>query len=303
MFVIALAVGVLLAFVTHGIIAVLGTMAIVAYFMYRRHREILELNLYLKQMNAGSTHYNISDYKETELSVLRSELSKTTLMLNNTNLKLSEQQAFLYRSLSDISHQLKTPLTGMSIMNEVLLTKVADSDRNFVLQSQEQVDRLEWLVVSLLKLIQLEAHSIELKKEAVSIQTMVHEALQSLNLTKEILFVGDDHSVFCDPKWTREVFLNILTNKNHYAHQGIKLEIQTNRLNTRVKISDDGPSIDASERTRIFERFYKGSQARSESVGIGLALSKEIMIQQGFRLFVEAENTFVLVFNDGYVTS
>lgn len=303
MILIALVLGLGFNFLFNGTVGVLTSMAYVSYALIKRNLEIKKLNLYLKQINSGKSHYDISDYKEGELSILRSELSKTTLMLQTTNEKLIQQQEFLYNSLSDISHQLKTPLTGMTLMNEVLLSKVDGDSKEFVLESQSQVERLEWLVVSLLKLIQLEAESIVLVKEPVQSRKLIESTLHHISLDKEVNLIGDDVLIRCDLQWTQEALINILNNKNRYANKVITIETSRNRLNTMIRISDDGSEIKISEREKLFERFYKGEQASSESVGIGLALSKEIIVQQGFHIFIEDKNTFVIVINDETVTS
>lgn len=303
MILIATVMGLVFNYLFNGTVGVLAAMAYVSYSLLKRTLEIKKLNLYLKQINSGKSHYDISDYKEGELSILRSELSKTTLMLQTTNEKLIQQQEFLYESLSDISHQLKTPLTGMTLMNEVLLSKVDGDSKEFVLESQSQVERLEWLVVSLLKLIQLEAESIVLTREPVHSRKLIESALHHISLDKEVNIIGDDVLIHCDFQWTQEALINILNNKNRYADKVITIETSRNRLNTMIRISDDGSEIKISEREKLFERFYKGEQASSESVGIGLALSKEIIVQQGFHIFIEDKNTFVIVMNDETVTS
>lgn len=300
---ISLIIGIVTSMLFNGVYGVFASMLFVMFSMMKRRKEILELNLYLKQMNAGRTHYDISNYKEGELSILRSELSKTTLMLNTTNLKLLQQQEFLNQSLSDISHQLKTPITGLSLMNEILLDQVDRESRVFVRNAQIQVERLEWLIVSLLKLVQLEAKSISMDYEKIAIRQLVDNALSYSDNGKAIEIIGNSEVIVCDPKWTQEALINVLNNKFHYAASKITIELGSNRLNTFIRISDDGPEISMFERKTIFDRFVKGSNARNESVGIGLALSREIMIEQGFKIIIEDRNTFVFIFNDDNVTS
>lgn len=203
------------------------------------------------------------------------------------------KRCVLNQSLEDISHQLKTPLTSLSLLNELM------DDSELVAHSRIQIERLEWLVVSLLKLVQLDAKAIQYKKEHIDINDLINESLSYVetlikNDEIEILYETKHSTIWCDPKWTQDALLNILNNKIKYAQKTIKIEIEENRLFKILKISDDGPEIE--NKARVFERFYKGDDQDSSSVGIGLSLTQTILKQQDIGISVEEENTFHILF-------
>lgn len=167
---------------------------------------------YLKKLNQDDYTYDIATYQEGELSILHSELNKTTVTLKQNNEEMRKSKAFLNQSLEDISHQLKTPLTSLSLLNELM------DDSELVAHSRIQIDRLEWLVVSLLKLVQLDAKAIQYKKEHIDINDLINESLSYVetlikNDEIEILYETKHSTIWCDPKWTQEALLNILITK------------------------------------------------------------------------------------------
>lgn len=271
---------------------------LVLYFikinLKKRDQEIRNLTLYLKRLNQDDYSYDIASYQEGELSILHSEINKTTVTLKQNNEEIRKSKVFLNQLLEDISHQLKTPVTSLSLLNELM------DDSEMVAHSRIQIDRLEWLVVSLLKLAQLDVKAIQYKKEHMDITDLINASLSYVetlikNSDIEINYESKHATIWCDPKWTQEALVNILKNKIKYAQKTITIEIEENRLFTILKVSDDGPEIE--NKARVFERFYKGNDQDSSSVGIGLSLTQTILNQQDIRISVEEENTFHILFS------
>ncbi|QIK69312.1 HAMP domain-containing histidine kinase [Erysipelothrix sp. HDW6C] len=262
-------------------LAFAGTLILVFIFLHNQLRRIESLTFYLKTLNRGDYTYDLDAYVEGELAILHAELNKTTINQKTMNDALVSQKAFLNKSLEDISHQLKTPITSLSILNEL-----QNQEDELVQNSRIQISRLDSLVKSLLKLVQLDAHTMDFNMRPTPLDPYLFEIIETfkpLAHNSNLLLNTSitNHAVLCDPNKTMEAFQNILSNKLRYAKTTITITTQRIGLFTEVRISDDGDAIPISQREKIFERFYSGANKHPESVGIGLSLAREIMNQQG----------------------
>lgn len=283
------------------VLVIFSVITLVLFLRYEldRQKEILSLTMYLKRLNHLDYNYELQEFSEGDLSLLKSEIHKTMYLLQNFNLKLQEQRDFIYKSLSDISHQLKTPIAGLQLMLDLNEGAVDDSEQ--FQHMQNQVSRLQSLVEKLLLHIQLEAKSITMKKEEKSSTELIDELLLLFHTDINIKCKIEDFNLTIDAKWTLESLFNVVNNKLRFANQEIVIKAYQNKLYQIIEISDDGALISSIDRDHLFERFYKGENSDSNSVGIGLAISKEIMELQGGKLIIEDRNTFKFMFDDNTV--
>lgn len=264
-----------------------------------RQEDILDLTMYLKRLNHLDYNYELKDFSEGDLSLLKSEIHKTMYLLQNFNVQLQNQRDFIYTSLSDISHQLKTPIAGIQLMLDLNEGEITDSEQ--FIHMQTQVERLQSLVERLLVHIQLEAKSIEMHKENVDSNKLIDDLLKMIHTDVNIKCDVQNFVFSIDLKWTLEALFNVVNNKLRYANEDITIKVYRNKLYHIIEISDDGPSISLKDRDHLFDRFYKGENSDANSIGIGLAITKEIMELQNGKVVIENENTFKFMFDDNTV--
>ena len=264
----------------------------------KRYNRIARLSDYLKKVNSGKFDLDMQDYDEGELSILKSEIYKTTLMLRLQAEALANEKAALSDAMSDISHQLKTPLTSMLVMTELLRDPdLPDSMRNECTERiKSQLERLQWLLTSLLKLSKLDAGTIRFSPAVIPVSELLQRALEPLYIPIEIKaqhlkVFQRKATITCDLNWTVEALLNILKNCVEHTPDGGHLEIRCNHtpLFTEILIRDSGSGISPEDLPHIFERFYRGRNAGTESVGIGLAMAKSIVTAQGGHIDVSSK--------------
>ena len=271
----------------------------IAFFMYHRWRyiQIAKLSETLRRVSLGHYELEIRDNQEGELSILKSELYKVTLRLKEANELLEQETQYLADAMSDISHQLKTPLTSMRMMNELLADPNLDEQTRlmFISQNKTQLDRLQWLVSSLLKFAKLDTKTADFKQEILSVKTLIRHAIEPLMIPLEIkeqqfIVQGDECKIVGDFHWTVEALTNIFKNAiEHTPVCGtIQVNIQKNPIYTEITIKDNGEGIDKEDLPYLFKRFYRGKNANRDSVGIGLAMAKSIINEQNGDILVES---------------
>lgn len=230
----------------------------------------------------------IEENTEDELSILKNELYKITIMLKEVAENSQKDKTTLKDSLSDISHQIKTPITSILIMLDNILSDEnmpEDIKKDFIKDIKREIINIKFLVESILKLSKIDSNSIKFIKKEVFIKDIINEAVKNVSMLSElknieIIVSGDDSiKTICDLKWQVEAITNILKNCIEHSYENRKIYINYNQNNmyTELKIEDNGTGIDAKDLPHIFERFYKGKNSSSDSVGIGLALSKSII--------------------------
>lgn len=274
-------------------------LSIVFYVFTRsRYQHIKELSFYLQEIYQGKESFDIREYREGELSILKSDIYKMTRMLLQQTETLLQDKTFLVTSLSDISHQLKTPLTSMIMMSDLLKDEQLPilKRREFLHQMNAQLERIEWMVSSLLKLSKIDAEAILFKQERVLVLDILEKSIAPLLIPMELRQIQVQIScdatltIVGDANWAREALLNVIKNcMEHMEPQGhLDILVQDNPLHTRIQIQDDGCGIDEDDLPHIFERFYRGKNASKDSVGIGLAMSKAILLKQNAKIEVES---------------
>lgn len=271
-------------------------MAVFIFFTRKRYKKINDLNDYLVRVLAENDEGEILDQEEGELSILKTNIYKTTSTLKFQKELLSDDKKNLAAAIADISHQLKTPLTSMMVMNDLLVDEQDENKRTEFLQTQSsQLNRMNWLIQTLLKLSKLDAGTIVLKKEDVSSKELIEEAVKPFEIQfdlRNIKFKSDisDLIIRCDKNWTVEAIQNIIKNCIEHMDDGGELSVAMVDTNifTQLTIRDTGGGIAEEDIPHIFERFYKGKNAGKDSVGIGLALSKSIIEGEQGEITVES---------------
>lgn len=233
-------------------------------------------------------------FKEGKLSLLENQIMKLVNRLSEQNHMLQEDKLLMKQSLEDISHQMKTPLTSLNIINERLKY---EPTKQLVKEQERLLQKVEWLVASLLKIAQLDANVVAFQSENISHQQLIHQLIDVFNLQLELKNIQIDYNIddddFCiDVLWTIEALSNILKNCIEHTPQDGSISITTKHtpLYDEIIIQDNGEGIDNEDLPHLFERFYKGKNSSENSVGIGLALSQMIIEKQQGTIMVE--NTY-----------
>lgn len=281
-------------------------------FALRQYRRLRHLSACLERICAGDYSLDVRDNDEGELSILQNDIHKVTRILNEQNQRLLREKAHLADSMSDISHQLKTPLTSMMMMADLLQAPDLPPDRReeFSRGLHAQLDRLEWLVSSLLKLARLDAGAIMFHPELHEAHAVLEKACKPLSIAAELreqtlrIDAPEGMRVKCDLNWTAEALLNVVKNCVEHTPKGgvVTVSARQNPLYALFTVKDTGEGIAKEDQPHLFERFYRGKNASPDSVGIGLAMARTILRAQGGEISVQSSpgqgSTFSLkVFN------
>lgn len=255
-----------------------------------RYREIEKLSVYLRQISSGNYSLDVRDNQEGELSILKNDIYKVTLMLSEQRSLLQQDKIKLTDAISDISHQLKTPLTSMTVMADLLRDpELPQAKRTeFTRNIRIQLERIDWLVTSLLKLSKIEAKTVPFKKDRVPVKMLVQKALEPVLIPMDIKDIsvsvqGEETVAFLgDLHWTAEALINILKNCVEHTEEGgaIAVSFSENALFTEIIIEDNGKGIPKEDLPYIFKRFYKGKNASEGSIGIGLSMAHSMITSQ-----------------------
>lgn len=276
-----------------------------AVFTHARYQELSLLSSKIDAILNGDRNLSFEGMQEGELSILANELDKMVSRLYLTTDQLERESASLADSLADISHQLKTPMTSMSIMCELMKTRVRESsnidedDARYLLGKLRSVqllqERVRWLVSVLLKLARIDAGVVKLATQQVDAAVVVKEAAESLAIPFDlanvelVLNLEDGSSYIGDAAWSQEAILNVMKNCMEHAGEGgcVEVSVSHDALACRICIQDTGPGISPEDLPHVFERFYRGEDSGEATatdpsgVGIGLSLAQSLVSAQG----------------------
>lgn len=271
-------------------------MSVSLYLTKKRYDKLNELNNYLSLVCSGNYDLNIASNAEGELSILQNNLYKVIILLKTQNEQLEKDKHYLSDSLADISHQLKTPLTSMMVMTDLMKNeKNEQKNREFLEVIENQLDKMKWLILNLLKISKLDTGTVDFKNEQVSALDVIEESLKPFMVTIDLMQIKlintAENFIFAgDKNWTVEAFGNIIKNCLEHTNKNGTLEIFTEHKSVydSVFIRDNGCGISSEDLPHIFERFYYGRNSFAESVGIGLALAKMVAEKEKAKIIVNS---------------
>lgn len=277
----------------------IGLLFIFILYNHKKDKKLAEITNYIEKINQGNYSLDIDDNTEDELSILKNEIYKTTIMLKEVAENARNQELSLKNSLEDISHQLKTPLTSIMIMlDNIIDTPEMDKQtrEEFIKDCKKEITNIHFLVQALLKLSKFDANTIQYHNRTVLAKDLIQEAKNKLAVLCDLKNIdiqvqgNNTDTIYCDDRWQVEAITNLLKNAIEYSENAGKIEVNysQNKLYTQIEIRDYGKGIDSSDLPHIFERFYKGINSSKDSVGIGLALAKKIIEKNNGSVFVES---------------
>lgn len=268
----------------------IASLSIFMRYVLIQEKELKEINEYIKEVNNKNYSLKIEDNKDGELSRLRNELYKTTVILREAAENSEEEKEKLSIAIADILHQLKTPLTSIRIM----LDNISDNPdmpqeirEDFIQDISKQVEHMSSLVISLLKTAKFDAGTIKMENEEIDAKKLIDSVINNLAILIEIKEIEvitkiDEKAIFiADYKWQQEALTNILKNAIEHSQpkSNIYIIVENTSIFLKIKIKDEGQGIEQKDLKHIFERFYRAKNCNEDSIGIGLSLAKTIIEQ------------------------
>lgn len=271
-------------------------------YNYKRKNDIKDIIKYIEQINRRNYELEIDTISEDELSILKNEIYKTAVMLKEAALNSNKDKLNLKKSLEDISHQLKTPLTSILVLLDNLIDEpdMDSSIRNdFIIDIKRNVININFLVQALLKLSKFDANTVHFIKKENDLEMIVKEAIKNVSTLCDLRNINiklntlENAKVECDAKWQIEAITNIIKNAIEHSkdNSSIIINIDNNRVYSKIEVIDFGDGISKRDIKHIFERFYKGENVTSNSIGIGLALAKTIIEEDKGTIAVESNES------------
>ncbi|RDY29430.1 sensor histidine kinase [Romboutsia weinsteinii] len=275
---------------------------ILALFYFRRiYKDIIDMTNYVYNSSEGIEFDMKNRNQEGQIGLLKTELIKMTTVLKENVSLLKGEKVFLNNTISDISHQLRTPMTSLMILNDLMYDDLPIEVKvEFLDKIKSQLNRMDWLIKSMLKLSKVEAKVIDFKNDKVNIEELIHRAVQPIKVPIEIknqnlVIEGDKNASYIgDIDWSVEALVNIIKNCVEHTNDNgtISISFEENPLYSEIIVKDSGEGIDKKDIPNIFKRFYRGkSSSKEDSVGIGLAMAKSIIESQNGDIFVRSEKS------------
>ena len=287
---------------------------ILAILYFRKiYKDIKDMTDYVYNSSEGRNFDMKNRNQEGQIGLLKTELIKMINILKEKVELLNNEKIFLNEVISDISHQLKTPMTSLIILNDLMYEDLPKETKiEFLDKIKSQLNRMEWLIKSMLKLSKVEAKVIDFEKKEVKVSELIKKSISPSLIPMEIKNIeltvnGDENiSYIGDINWSCEAFVNIIKNCIEHTDTNGKINIsyEENPLYCEVVIKDSGEGIDKKDLPHIFKRFYKGKSSKDDSVGIGLAMAKSIIESQNGDIYVKSEKNkgseFHIIFHKTY---
>ena len=293
----------IITFMCFVIVNVIVFVLLILNDKYRKNRikkKIEDIFLLLHSLNTDVDNYEVED---DEFGGLRDEIIKVISEKRIVTDKAVKNEQILREYTEDIAHQLKTPLTGILLMLD-LIKEDEDNKIEYINRIRASSNRLHQLVDILLKLAALDSETIKMKKESISVKKLIDEVVTEMeiifaNQDFTIPVVGKDYKLICDRKWTYEAIYNIVKNGIEASEdKGIKIYLQETNIYQSIVIEDFSKGISKDNLKKIYRRFYKENKD-SKGYGIGLPMAKTIIEKQNGELVYtrgKTSNSFELRF-------
>ena len=268
------------------------------YFFIKIYRDIKDMTDYVYHSSEGREYEMKNKNQEGQIGLLKTEIMKMTTVLKEKVALLHSEKIFLNNTISDISHQLKTPMTSLMLLTDLMYNDLDKEKKiEFLDRTNAQLSRMDWLIKSMLKLSKLEAKVIDFKDEKVNINELLIRSISPLSVPMELKNISlningnKEASYIGDIEWSSEALGNIIKNCIEHTKEGGNLDIsyEENPIYSEIVIKDNGEGIDKDDIPNIFKRFYKGKNSKSDSVGIGLAMAKSIIESQNGDIYVKSK--------------
>ena len=281
------------------ILFIFNLIIIFLIYYFKEKNRINKIIKDLEKINNKNYEINIEENEEGNLSILKNELYKTTIMLKEQAENSYNDKINLKSSLEDISHQLKTPLTSINIMLDNILDnpKMDDETKlDFITDIKRETNNINFLIQALLKLSKFDTNTVKFNNEENELKQIINESIKNVSVLcdlkniKIIFNCKNNLNLICDKKWQIESLTNIIKNCVEYSEENnkININVENNKIYYLIKIKDYGKEINKKDLNHIFERFYKGKNSKNDSIGIGLALSKAIIEKNNGKVWVES---------------
>lgn len=277
-----------------------GVLAVCFWYFHRQNRIMESAVAQIDSFLAGDTDARIDCDSEGELYRLFHSINTLAAVLNAHAANENREKEFLKNTISDISHQLKTPLAALTIYNGLLQGEAEDLPeiKEFVTLSEQELDRIETLVQNLLKITKLDAGSIAIEKAPENVADMMndielHFAYRAKQEQKELHLSGaDDITLLCDRDWLMEAIDNIVKNAFDHTQKGDFVQIEWRQFASVVQVivKDNGSGIHPEDLHHIFKRFYRSRFSKdTQGIGLGLPLAKAIIEAHNGTIEVDSE--------------
>lgn len=278
-------------------------LVIIIFIIYnkKRNNEIDDIIRLLENINNRNYQMDMSEMTEDKLSILKQEVYKTAILLNSMTDNALQDKQNLKEALSDISHQIKTPITSILINLDLLIYNYdMDSSKKMELvrKVKREINNINDLVQYLLKLARFDANAIKFENQNVLVTEIIDESclnvdtlceLKNIQIKKQI---NTKINIYCDKKWQIEAITNIL--KNSIEHSKSNSKIIINAKDTKsyllISIKNFGSKISSEKLQHIFDRFYQGSNLNNGNTGIGLSLTKKIVEMNNGKINVKSND-------------
>ncbi len=269
-------------------------------YFTRQNKTIEGASRQIAQYLAGDKSARIDSLHEGELYKLFHEINTLTAVLNAHAENEGRQREFLKNTISDISHQLKTPIAALSIYNGLIQNEAGPLPevKKLAALSEAELDRIEALVQNLLKITRLDAGTITINKTEENVSEMMNSIFEQFSFrakqeNKEITLSGNDNiSMLCDRAWLTEAVGNIVKNALDHTSAGGKVQIEYRQLASVIQIiiKDNGSGIHPEDLHHIFKRFYRSRFSKdTQGIGLGLPLAKAIVEAHGGSIEVDSQ--------------
>lgn len=286
-----------------GAVAVLvGVLYFVAAgFLRSLYKDVDEVSKVMLEVVEGKEDYHTEVYKQGSMGLLYTNFYKMVTALRESQLKTGEEKEFLKETISDISHQLKTPLASLTVFIDLLYEdKIQDETKKKEVlgEAKKQLSRMEWMVLAMLKLARIEAGAVQFEKKECHAEHIIKTAIDGVaylldKRKQRVIFEGkSDVKIICDGEWLTEAIINLLKNASDYSEEEttITITLEDHELFTKIHIQDEGVGIPEEALPHIFKRFYRvDNSVNPGSVGIGLALTKSIVEGMEGKIKVKSE--------------